>query len=98
MNFKNIIIAIIIIIIVNYYYSILLFCVVKAMFFFIISLDKRIKSGIGNSVISSDIWHKYHKTKVIFQIHEWYLCQISCTNYAIICLYYYPQKVCNFFM
>ena len=30
--------------------------------------------------------------------HEWYLCQISRTNHAIICLYYYPQKVCNFHM
>ena len=30
--------------------------------------------------------------------HEWYLCQITRTNLAIICLYYYPQKVCNFHM
>ena len=29
---------------------------------------------------------------------EWYLCQISRTNYVIICLYYYPQKFCNFHM
>ena len=33
---------------------------------------------------------KYH--------HEWYLCQISGTNHAIICLYYYPEKVCKFLM
>ena len=42
---------------------------------------------IGNSIICSDIWQKYH---------EWYLCQMSRTNHAIICLYFYPQKVCNF--
>ena len=30
--------------------------------------------------------------------HEWYFCQISRTNHAIICLYYHPQKVCNFLM
>ena len=28
----------------------------------------------------------------------WYLCQISRTNHAIICLHYYQQKVCNFHM
>ena len=37
---------------------------------------------IGNSMNCSDIWHK---------CHEWYLCQISHTNHAIICLHYYPQ-------
>ena len=30
--------------------------------------------------------------------HKWNLCQISRTNNAIICLYHYPQKVCNFHM
>ena len=29
---------------------------------------------------------------------QWYICQISGTNHAIICLYYYPQKVCYFYM
>ena len=57
---------------------------------------------IGNSMISSDIWHKYHewyfKFETILKYHEWYLCQISFTNHAIICLCYYPQKVCNFHM
>ena len=28
--------------------------------------------------------------------HEWYLREISRTNHATICLYYYPQTVCNF--
>ena len=73
--------------------------------------------SIGNSVINSDIWLKYHDTsdtwkllyvisravrrvkfETILKYHEWYLCQISHTNHAIICLYYYPQKVCNFHM
>ena len=47
------------------------------------------KMSIGNSMICSDIWHNYHKS---------YLCQIWRTNHAIICLYYYPRKVCNFHM
>ena len=38
------------------------------------------------------------KFETILKYHEWYLCQISCTNHAIICLYYYPQRFCNFHM
>ena len=38
------------------------------------------------------------KFETILKYHEWYLGQISRTNRAIICLYYYPQKVCNFHM
>ena len=38
------------------------------------------------------------KFKTILKYHEWYLCQISRANRAIICLYYYLQKVCNFHM
>ena len=38
------------------------------------------------------------KFETILKYYEWYLCQISRTNHAIICLYYYPQKVCNFHM
>ena len=38
------------------------------------------------------------KFETILKYHEWYLRQISRTNHAIICLYYYPQKVCNFHM
>ena len=38
------------------------------------------------------------KFETILKYHKWYLCQISRTNHAIICLYYYPQKVCNFHM
>ena len=42
--------------------------------------------SIGNSMICSDIWHKYHEWyfeivirnfETIFKYHEWYLCQIS---------------------
>ena len=36
------------------------------------------------------------KFETILKYQKWYLCQISRTNHAIICLYYYPQKVCNF--
>ena len=38
------------------------------------------------------------KFGTILKYDKWYLCQISRTNHAIICLYYYPQKVCNFHM
>ena len=38
------------------------------------------------------------KFETILKYHEWYLCQMSRTNHAIICLYYHPQKVCNFHM
>ena len=40
------------------------------------------------------------KFEAIFEYHEWYLCQISRTNHATICLYYYPQTVifpCRYF-
>ena len=68
---------------------------------------------MGNSLKSSDIWHKYtsdiskllyvisravRRVEAILKYHEWHLCQISHTNHAIICLYYYPQKVCIFHM
>ena len=36
------------------------------------------------------------KFETIWKYHEWYLCEISRTNHAIICLYYYPQKVVIF--
>ena len=36
------------------------------------------------------------KFETILKYHEWYLCQISRTNHAIICLYYYLRKVCTF--
>ena len=38
------------------------------------------------------------KFETILNHHEWYLCQISRTNHAIICLYYDPQRFCNFHM
>ena len=38
------------------------------------------------------------KFETILKYHEWYLCQMSRTNHAIICLHYHPQKVCNFHM
>ena len=41
------------------------------------------------------------KFETILKYHEWYLCQISRTNHAIICLYYYPQRfeifTCRYF-
>ena len=66
--------------------------------------------SIGNSMICSDIWHndiskllyvisrdvRRVKFETILKYHWWYLCQISGTNHGNICLYYYPQEVCNF--
>ena len=60
-----------------------------------------------NSMIFSDIstllcivinLRHCYKFETILKYHEWYLCQISRTNHATICLYYYPQAVCNFHM
>ena len=68
---------------------------------------KTIHIHVGNSMISSDISKLLYtisravrqvKVETILKYHEWYLCQISHTNHAIICLYYYLQKVCNFLM
>ena len=61
--------------------------------------------SIGNRMICSGIWYKYHgdiskliyvislavrqvKFETILKYQEWYLCQMSRTNHAIICLYY----------
>ena len=38
------------------------------------------------------------KFEKILKYHKWYLCEIPRTDHALICLYYYPQKVCNFHM
>ena len=38
------------------------------------------------------------KCEAILKYHERYLCQMSWTNHAVLCLYYYQQKVCNFHM
>ena len=46
------------------------------------------------------IWRAVRRVKfeTILNDHSWYLCQISRTNHAIVCLHYYPQKFCNFHM
>ena len=67
------------------------------------------KVCIGNSMIgintTSDISKLLYvisravrrvRLETILKYHEWYLYQISGTIHAIICLYYYPRKVCNF--
>ena len=54
------------------------------------------KISIGNSMIYSNIGHKSLET--ILKYHDWYLCQISSANHDNICLYYYPQRFCNFHM
>ena len=38
------------------------------------------------------------KFGTILGYHERYLCQISRTNHAVVCLHYSSQKVCNFHM
>ena len=50
-------------------------------------------------MISSETWHKYHKWYFEIVICEiWNNFEISHTNNAIICLYYYPHKGYNFHM
>ena len=49
-----------------------------------------------NSNTTSDNSKWLYET--ILKYHEWYLRQISITNHAIIFLYYYPRKICKFYM
>ena len=42
-------------------------------------------------VISSEIWDNFEISRSVFMPN-------ITTNHAIKCLYYYPQKVCNFHM
>ena len=83
----------------------------RTMYFFSLTVETLLVCNlcvsIGNSMICSDIWKLLYvisranrrvKFETILKYHEWYLCQISRTNHAIICLYYYPQKVWNFHM
>ena len=55
---------------------------------------------IGNSMICSDIWHKYHEWYFEIVIRDNFEISrvVFMPNYAIICLYYYLQRVCNFHM
>ena len=72
---------------------------------------------MGNSMICSDIWHKYHEwyfkllyviSRAVRRMKFWDNFEISSavfmplnityTDHAIICLYYYPQKICSFHM
>ena len=41
----------------------------------------------------SEIWDNFEISQVVFMPNIMYL---LCTNHAIICLYYYPQRFCNF--
>ena len=56
------------------------------------------KSMICVVTLGVNITFDIRKFETILKYHEWYLCQMSRTNHAIICLYYYPQKACNFHM
>ena len=77
-------------------------------FLFLISLQVQVTGKplvilflicVGNSMISCDTWHKYHKWYFEMVICEiWDNFEISRTNNAIICLYYYPHKGYNFHM
>ena len=73
-------------------------CIGNSMICSDIILAKNTMSDISKllHVISQAV--RRVKFETILKYHEWYLCQISRKNHAIICLYYYPQKVCNFYM
>ena len=61
-------------------------------------------SGINTTSDISNLLYAISRTvrrvkfETILKYHEWYLCKISCTNHAIICLYYFWQTFCNFHM
>ena len=55
-------------------------------------------SDVSKLLYVISLSYRLVKFLTILKYHEWYLCKISRTNHAIICLYYYPQKVCNFHM
>ena len=70
-------------------------------------MARLVSVSIGNSMISSDISKLVYlisravrrvKFETVLKYHEWYLCQMSRTNHAIICLYYCLKKICNFHM
>ena len=65
---------------------------------FVVIFGIKTKSGISKLLYVISRAGRRVKFETILKYHEWYLCQISRTNHAIICLYYYPQKVCNFHM
>ena len=86
-----------------------LFCKISGVGHFIKLKKNNSGISIGNTMICSDIWHKYHEwyfriiiieiwdnfetSRVVFMpniTYKWCL--------SIICLYYYPQNVCNFHM
>ena len=61
-------------------------------------------SGINTTSDISNLLYAISRTvrrvkfETILKYHEWYLCKISCTNHAMICLYYFWQTFCNFHM
>ena len=69
-----------------------------------------ISSDIWHKITTSDISKLLYvilralrqmKFETIFKYHEWYLCQISRTNRAIICLYFSHKRfvifTCRYF-
>ena len=75
---------------------------VKVIAWFVVIFSINTTSDISKLlyVISRAVRRVKFETKN-FEYHEWYLCQISRTNHAIICLYYYPQRfwifTCKYF-
>ena len=66
---------------------------------FVVIFGINTMSDISKLLLHIILWAvRRVKLETILKYHEWYLCQISRTNHAIICLYYCPQKVCNFHM
>ena len=66
--------------------------------FVVISLGINTTSDISKLLYVISRAFRRVKFETILKYHEWYLCQMSRTNHAIICLYYHLQKICNFHM
>ena len=66
---------------------------VQVIAWFVVIFGINTKSDVSKLLFVISRAVRRVKFETILKYHEWYLCQISRTNYAIICLYYYPQKV-----
>ena len=69
---------------------------VKVIAWFVVIFDINTTSDISKLLYVISRAVRQVKFETILKYYQWYLCQISRTNHAIICLYYYPQMVCNF--
>ena len=76
----------------------LISCISSLIAWFVVIFGINTTSDISELLYEISRAVRRLKFETILKYHEWYLCQISRSNNAIICLSYYPQKFCNFRM